>query len=116
MVPDEPATFDLGYQFENDKVTITAVASDGAVGSTPAALVVPIVSASGEEVRQVSDSRIEIDKPGGTVIVESNVPLSIKNSEKGRVFNMVPGMEAVPIIARLPDNAGVGVECKISVI
>lgn len=50
------------------------------------------MSPSGEKVTQVSDRRIEIKKPGGTVVVESTVPLKIKQSEKGRIFNMVPGI------------------------
>jgi hypothetical protein len=28
------------------------------------------------------------------------VPLAIKPTEKGRVFNLVPGIEAIPIMAK----------------
>ena len=61
----------------------------------------------------MSDRRIEIKKPQGTVVVEANVTLSIKASEKGRIFNMVPGMECVPIVARMPQERGMKVSCTI---
>ncbi len=115
VVQGEPAEYDLNYRFQNDKVTISAGQSDEAVSKSQATLVVPIISPSGEVVRQVSDTRIEIDKPGGTVVVECNVPLSIQDSEKGRIFNMVPGAEAVPVIARLPRQPGLKAELAISV-
>ncbi|WP_404307553.1 glycoside hydrolase family protein [Neorhodopirellula lusitana] len=123
-LPDrEPSRYQLGYQFESGRVAITARclehdASQGTesdVERQPASLVIPLISASTEPVRQVSDFRIEIDKPGGTVVIQSNVPLSIKDTKTGRVFNMVPGAEAVPIIAHLPRQSGSRAECSISV-
>lgn len=115
VVPEGPAKYSVSYQFENDDMTISAVASGGAISEGPTALVIPIISPSGEDVRQVTDRRIEIDKPDGTVVIEGNVTLSIKHSEKGRVFNMVPGVEAVPIVARLPKQTDMKVKCAISI-
>ncbi|EMI16941.1 hypothetical protein RMSM_06142 [Rhodopirellula maiorica SM1] len=117
----EPSQYKLGYQFAADRVTISAESSSEKSSSEKAAprsaaLVIPVVSPSGEPVRQVSDTRIEIEKPEGIVVVESNVPFAIKDTEKGRVFNMVPGMEAVPIIARFPQHANQQVVCHITVI
>ena len=50
-----------------------------------------------------------------------NVPLSIRPTEKSRVFNMVPGLEAIPIIARLVPQPGTqqpveSIQCCISVL
>ncbi len=114
-VPDDSAAYDLMYQFEKEKVTISASRSGKATSNRPTTLVVPIISPSGEVVRQVADRRIEIDKPGGTVVVECNVPLSIKSSEKGRIFNMVPGAEALPVLARLPRQPGMKAELTLSI-
>jgi hypothetical protein len=80
------------------------------------ALVLPVLSPSGEAVRQVSENRIEITKPEGTAVIEATVPLTIGLSRKGRVFNMVPGAEAVPIIAQLAKVEGMKVVCTITVI
>ena len=77
---------------------------------------IPIISPTGEEVRRVSDTRIEIVKPDGTVVIQCNVPMSIKKTEKDRVFNMVPGAEAVPIIVPLAKETDAEIRCTISVI
>lgn len=111
-----PSKYELNYGFTPKATTIHAKCVDGQNPSSPAHLVIPLISPSGEAVRQVSDMRIEIDKPDGTVVIESNVPLSIKPTEKGRVFNMVPGMEAVPIIVKFPSTDAAEVRCEIRVI
>jgi hypothetical protein len=108
--------FDLQYAFDATTTTITAKSSDGSISQTGASLVIPVLSPSGENVRQVSAHRIEITKPEGTVVVEATVPLIIKPSRHGRIFNMVPGCEAVPIIAHLPKVEGMKVVCTISVV
>ncbi|MCM2374182.1 hypothetical protein NB063_26500 [Rhodopirellula sp. ICT_H3.1] len=106
---------ELRYQFNGTQAHISASVSPQAVKGTEASLVLPIVSPSGEEVRQVSETRIEIVKPQGTVVVESDAPMSIKATEKGRVFNMVPGAEAIPIVVKL-SKPNATVQCQVSVI
>ena len=77
-------------------------------------LVLPIISPSGEKVDRVSKSRIEIKKPNGKIAVQANCPLRIQNTGRERIFNMVPGFEAVPIAADVKfDNGPSTVECKI---
>ena len=110
------AGYKLNYQLDGQKVTIKVATADGAVSETATSLVLPIVSRSGEPVKQVSDKRIEIKRPGGTVVVESTVPLKIKGNANERIFNMVPGMEALPIIVQLPKTAGMKAECTLSVV
>ncbi|MEQ8835503.1 MAG: hypothetical protein RID07_01720, partial [Lacipirellulaceae bacterium] len=112
---NEASTYELRYQFDREEVKISVPPRRAVDSLGSAALVVPIFSPSGEPVRQVSETQIEIDKPEGTVVVECNVPMSIKTSEKGRVFNMVPGAEAVPISVAIPREADVAVQCKLSV-
>ncbi len=114
-LPNAASTYELRYQFDCDEVKILVPPRRKVDSSGLATLVVPVFSLSGEPVRQVSETRIEIEKPEGTVVVECNVPLSIKGSENGRVFNMVPGAEAVPISVAIPTEANVGVQCNLSV-
>ena len=106
---------ELRYQFSGTKAIISASVSPQAVEGNEATLVLPIISPSGEEVRQVSETRIEIVKPQGIVVVESNAVMSINATEKGRVFNMVPGAEAVPILIKLSGDKPM-VYCQISVL
>ena len=114
VVPDDVAPHAIHYRFDDDLVTMKAQATDKLAGDSQAVMVVPILSPTGEDVRQVSDNHLEIDKPGGTVVVKSNVPMSIGDTDKNRVFNMVPGAEAVVVSADLKDQAD-GVEIRISV-
>ncbi len=112
----ERSTFNIGYRFTDDQVTITAKPRGKQSGAAPAALVIPIISPSGERVRQVSDTRIEVDKPNGVVVIESTSSLVIEETPKGRVFNMVPGAEAIPIVAKLPQGMNAQLSCTISII
>jgi RNase P/RNase MRP subunit p29 len=113
-IENEASEFELNYTFEADNVTISVPPAE-----TPSpqdrTLVLPVLSPTGEEVRVVSDNRIEIIKPDGTVVVECNRPLSIKKTEKERVFNMVPGAEAVPIMVEIPAGEKQDVELTIAV-
>jgi len=111
---DQPAGYRLRYVFDEETTTISAIVPAAAKASSNAALVIPILSPTGEDVRQVSETRIEIDKPEGMVVVESNSPMTIAPSRKGRIFDMVPGAEAVPVMIRLRQNLP-SVECQIFV-
>lgn len=108
------SVFSLSYQF--DAGTATIVAQAPGVGSSNALprLVIPLISPSGEKVDQSVPGRIEIHKPKGKVVIEANVPLRIQQTKRTRIFNLVPGFEAVPIIADIPTNARL--ECRIRVI
>lgn len=105
-VPEGRSAWELRYQFDGEATTISAneTGRDKGESKGATALVVPIISPSGEEVRRISETRIEIEKPDGIVVIESNAAMTIKASEKGRVFNMVPGAEAVPIVIALQDE------------
>ena len=93
--------YQLKYILDKGKTLIKAIRNS--VLDNEDTLVIPIVSATGEKVVQLSENHIEIHKKEGVVVVEANVPLAIKKTKKERVFNMVPGVEAVPIIACFPE-------------
>ncbi len=99
-LPGAQSSFQLNYIFSDESVEIIARPGEGNSNFQDASLVLPVASKNSEKVNQPSPSRIEINKPEGTVVLESNVPLSIKPTENGRVFNLVPGVEAVPVYAR----------------
>lgn len=99
----------LSYHFDAEMVMI-AVGAAG-IGSNRPRLVLPLISPSGETVKQSAPDRIEIHKPQGKVVIEANAPLRIQQSARPRVFNLVPGFEAVPIIAEIPIDSRL--ECRI---
>lgn len=109
------ADYKVSYLFDEKAVTIHAESAGGAISKGASALILPLISPTGESVKQVNDKRIEIKKPNGTVALDSSVPMKIKASERGRIFNMVPGMECVPILIQLPKEVGMKASCSISV-
>ena len=93
-------------------MVITAYTSE--VVGTPTKFVLPIVSPQGELISQISDTTIIIEKPQGIVRIASNVRLKLRKTERSRTFNMVPGVEAVPIDAFFVDNVSqVEIEIKV---
>lgn len=91
------ATFKLTYACSEESVEVTAETDQTL--EVPTAFVFPIISASTEIFNQINEKEIHVIKEGGTVKILSNVPLKVKEMERKRIFNMVPGMEAIPILA-----------------
>ena len=110
------SNFNLTYVFRDDELEITAKPGMGNTPNGEAALVLPVASVNAEKVTQPSPQRIEIIKDNGTLVLESNVPLWIKPVGRKRAFNLVPGVEAVPIFARFNPDVSPEVVVKLSVI
>lgn len=104
------AACSMSYHFDTEMVTFAVSAPDVGSGSNRPRLVLPLISPTGEKVTQ-SAMRIEIHKPQGRVVIEANAPLRIQESTRPRIFNLVPGFEAVPIIADIPADSRL--ECRI---
>ena len=93
------SNFNLNYKVTSEKLEIIATTNEAI--KNPTVFVLPIVSPTGEKVTQISENEVTIEKPEGSVKISSNTALKIKETPKERLFNMVPGVEAVPIIAPL---------------
>jgi len=107
---DGGLTYDLGYTIDKDQVSISAKRKTKAADGLKTTLALPLVSMVHETVKMVSPTRIEIQKEKGMVCVESDVPMKIKETPRGRVFNLVPGFEAVPIEIDVPEQG-----CRVAV-
>jgi hypothetical protein len=106
----------LTYRFAGDTVMIVAQASGAGSDAHRPRLVLPVISATGEQVALLTDRRIEIRKPEGRLVIEANQPLRIENTGRERIINPVPGFEAVPIVADVPTDMGARLECRFRVI
>lgn len=115
LVDETASVFNIGYFCTKSGIEFKAKPSEDQVIKSLSALVLPLLSQTGEKVMQVSPTLIKVVKKEGTVVLESNVPLSIKKTEKDRVFNMVPGAEAIPIIAYFTEDV-TEVICTIKVV
>ena len=95
------AGYQLQYLIEIDNITIKASRGTHLCADRNVALVLPIIARTGERINWISDHQIQIQREKGKILIESNAPLIIKETRRDRIFNMVPGFEAVPLVARL---------------
>lgn len=105
--------FMLEYQCSESRIRIGLETKQEL--TTPTAFVLPILSPTGETVSQPDHRSIVIDKPEGIVRVFSNSSLKLRETEKERSFNMVPGAEAL-IIEACIERGNKAVELMIEVI
>jgi len=64
--------------------------------------VIPIISPSGEQYDQESSTSLIIRKQSGNLFIQANKTLEIAPMLQGkkRIFNHVPGMEAIPVLIK----------------
>lgn len=86
---------EIVYTIDNNLITIGAKITALDV-SKKIRFYLPVISTNNEKIIK-SEKKIEIQKSGGKLIVEANVDMLVSDAAKGRVFNFVPGMEAIPI-------------------
>lgn len=92
--------FNLQYIIDANETVIKASRKSSELNGDM--LVLPLISPTGEKVVKVGENKLEIHKNGGVVVLNLNVPIAIKKTDKERVFNQVPGMEVIPILATFP--------------
>lgn len=112
IVTATASDFELSYGCSEDVLQITARTKQAIKEQT--AFVLPIISPTGEQVDHPAPNEITVQKPEGSITIKANVPLKIKETPKERIFNMVPGAEAIPIIAYF-EGSMESVEIRIEV-
>ncbi|MDP4291300.1 MAG: hypothetical protein Q8908_09485, partial [Bacteroidota bacterium] len=108
-VPGMPVSCEINYAFTDDAVVISA-AYRSAKQMDGLKYILPIVSSNEEKVKVISRYQLEIEKPNGIITIQSKTPLNIRESVNGRIFNFVPGMEALPL-----ELSGNQIEIRIGV-
>ena len=97
VVENTASDFKVTYNCTSKSMEIVAETNQDI--KLPTTFVLPIVSPTGEKVEQSKTNVIKIYKPEGIVIIKANVALKTKEMPQSRTFNMVPGVEAIPIMA-----------------
>ena len=95
IVANTASNFKLSYKCSENALQIN-VKTDQKI-TRPTAFVLPIISPNNETVTRVSDMEINVQKPNGLVKINANSPIKIKKISGTRLFNMVPGVETIPI-------------------
>ncbi|MCG8311362.1 MAG: hypothetical protein MI975_28500 [Cytophagales bacterium] len=91
-----PVYCEIKYLFSTGKITIrgsfeTKEYNDGVK------FILPIISSGNEGYKIISDRKIRIAKKHKEIVLEANSPIDIIKTKKGRIFNFVPGMQAIPL-------------------
>jgi hypothetical protein len=109
-----PMPYALRYGFSTDELVIEAEASsDSSAPGTQ--FVVPVV-ATGDERASVRDSGcVEIARTGGVLQVTTGAPGGFDVDPEARIFNHVPGVEAIRLVVRLSGKARSPVRIRLSV-
>lgn len=84
------------YRFHPEKVTLEFNAlpvSDGDI----VRIVLPVISSSIEKVEIMDKRKIQVVKENALVTITSDADLEILPTTGSRVFNFVPGLEAIPL-------------------
>jgi len=74
-------------------------------------LVVPVISGAEEAVKRIQPNHWQITKPAGRWSVEADAPIERIPSKRERVFNLVPGFQALPL--GIASTGAKPVECSL---
>jgi hypothetical protein len=106
------SAFDIAYSCNANTTKIKVSTKQEIKAQT--AFVLPIISPSSEVVKVISANEITIQKPEGLVTIKANAPIKTKAIAGKRTFNMVPGVEALPLEVFFQDGNAV-LELSITV-
>lgn len=104
------AAFDIFYNCTTNRTEIKVTTLQDI--KTQTAFVLPIVSPANEVVTTITENEITVKKPEGLVTIKANAPIKTKQISGKRTFNMVPGVEALPLEVFFPEEQK---ELKISI-
>jgi len=94
-----PPTGDINckiiYSFTNDKVTLK-FSHDKVDNSGQVKIIFPVIAKSSEKLNTITANQLIIHKDSAQVKLSANHPIAQLPSTNGRVFNFVPGYEAIP--------------------
>jgi hypothetical protein len=100
--PSSGARYTLTYRLTETGLILTARVTDLPQGQS-ARFILPVISAAQETVKRPSARAIAIAKPGGDLAITS-VSVDLEPLAPLRVFNLVPGFEALELALRLTAN------------
>lgn len=95
IVKETASDFIVAYNCSSEIMEIKVKTNQNIL--EPTAFVLPIISPNNENVNVVSDTEITIQKPEGLVTIKASTPIKTKEISGKRTFNMVPGVEALPL-------------------
>lgn len=100
-VPGGDAVYRVSYRVAGPEVEIVASASIPEASAGGLQFVLPVVSKNGETVEQPDKGTVRIAKAGGALFVRVDPAHGFEAIPVVRTFNLVPGLECVPLVIRM---------------
>ncbi len=88
----------VSYLFTEDKVVMQFRCDDA--GDKPVRIVFPLISTVDEPVTAITDRTLIVDKKDCRVKITADAPIERLPAANGRIFNYVPGLQAIPLCIR----------------
>ena len=105
-------SYQLTYALSDRGIEITAIASGEMDSASDLRLIVPVVSRSSEALDRPDKQTVRITKSGGALTVRTDAAAGFEALPKGRTFNLVPGLEALPLQVILEPGKTVAVRIE----
>jgi hypothetical protein len=87
----------VSYLLIDNKLKCQFSCDPFAVAGGKPTVIFPVISPTGEAIKIIDEHTLTITKENALVKITSNVKITILPDVNGRVFNFVPGLEAVPL-------------------
>ena len=110
--PRGAATYALTYELADAGLTLTVQVSNLGPGQS-ARLILPVISAASETVARPNARTVSIARLGGHVVATS-LDSDFEPTGPERIFNLVPGFEAVELRVPIPPEGKVRIALKAS--
>ena len=88
----------MQYEFSEHELTIKVIHLPESIERSNVKLILPVISQRDEVVASDTDGSLQITKGKSIVKLESNGAISTVLNGFDRVFNQVPGFEALPLV------------------
>jgi hypothetical protein len=95
--------YELTYRLCPSAVEIRASVT-GAADDQRSQVILPVISAHDEPVSRLGKDAVRITKAAGELTVRTDAPDGFTDFTERRVFNLVPGLEALPLRVDLPPD------------
>jgi hypothetical protein len=88
----------VSYTFSEEGVTIRFECNS----TQPVGIIVPMISEASEKYTVTGNTQLMIQKKASRVLLTSDQPMSIMPVTGSRIFNYVPGLQAIPLLIASP--------------
>ena len=95
----------IAYRFSDEGLTINARSAGGKY-------LLPLVATSSEALEALSEKKWRLHKRGGVVTVDASLSGATAIDGKDRIFNFVPGVEAIPL-TWMGDEVGIKIALSL---